>query len=295
MLRHNLEVYFIENPLDAEKIANQVLVNKRSREDAEKTRLNLKGKLTAKMDITGRVQKFVDCRSKDVGERELFIVEGDSALGSVKQARDPNFQAVMPIRGKILNCLKADYDKIFKSEIITDLIKVLGCGVQVKSKANKSIGAFDMDNLRWSKIILCTDADVDGFHIRTILLTMLYRLTPDLIEHDKVFIAESPLYEITSKDKTYFAYNEREKDQFLKELEGQKYTIQRSKGLGENDPDMMNLTTMNPKTRRLIQVMPGDAQQAAQMFDVLLGDNLTGRKDFIVEHGSEYLDDLDVS
>ncbi len=295
MLRHNLEVYFIENPLDAEKIAGQVLVNKRSREDAEKTRLNLKGKLTAKMDITGRVAKFVDCRSKDVGEREIFIVEGDSALGSVKQARDPNFQAVMPIRGKILNCLKADYDKIFKSEIITDLIKVLGCGVQVKSRSNKSIGAFDMENLRWSKIILCTDADVDGFHIRTMLLTMLYRLTPDLIEHNKVFIAESPLYEITSRDKTYFAYNEREKDQFLKELEGQKYTIQRSKGLGENNPDMMNLTTMNPKTRRLIQVKPGDAEQAAQMFDVLLGDNLTGRKDYIAQHGGEYLDDLDVS
>ena len=295
MLRHNLEVYFIENPLDAEKIAGQVLVNKRSREDAEKTRLNLKGKLTAKMDITGRVAKFVDCRSKDVKEREIFIVEGDSALGSVKQARDPNFQAVMPIRGKILNCLKADYDKIFKSEIITDLIKVLGCGVQVKSKANKSIGAFDMDNLRWSKIILCTDADVDGFHIRTMLLTMLYRLTPDLIENNKVFIAESPLYEITSKDKTYFAYNEREKEQFLQELAGQKYTIQRSKGLGENDPDMMNLTTMNPKTRRLIQVKPGDIQQAAQMFDVLLGDNLNGRKDYIAQHGSEYLDDLDVS
>ena len=295
MLRHNLEVYFIENPLDAEKIAGQVLVNKRSREDAEKTRLNLKGKLTAKMDITGRVAKFGDCRSKDVEEREIFIVEGDSALGSVKQARDPNFQAVMPIRGKILNCLKADYDKIFKSEIITDLIKVLGCGVQVKSKANKSIGAFDMDNLRWSKIILCTDADVDGFHIRTMLLTMLYRLTPDLIENNKVFIAESPLYEITSKDKTYFAYNEREKEQFLQELAGQKYTIQRSKGLGENDPDMMNLTTMNPKTRRLIQVKPGDIQQAAQMFDVLLGDNLNGRKDYIAQHGSEYLDDLDVS
>ena len=295
MLRHNLEVYFIENPLDAEKIAGQVLVNKRSREDAERTRLNLKGKLTAKMDITGRVAKFVDCRSKDVEERELFIVEGDSALGSVKQARDPNYQAIMPIRGKILNCLKADYDKIFKSEIITDLIKVLGCGVQVKGKANTSIGAFDMDNLRWSKIILCTDADVDGFHIRTMLLTMLYRLTPDLIENNKVFIAESLLYEITAKDKTYFAYNEREKEQFLQELEGQKYTIQRSKGLGENDPDMMNLTTMNPKTRRLIQVKPGDAEQAAQMFDVLLGDNLGGRKDYIAQHGGEYLDDLDVS
>ena len=295
MLRHNLEVYFIENPMEAEKIGEQVLINKRSREDAERTRLNLKGKLTAKMDITGRVAKFVDCRSKDTAEREIFIVEGDSALGAVKQARDPNYQAIMPIRGKILNCLKADYDKIFKSEIITDLIKVLGCGVQVKTKANKSLATFDMDNLRWSKIILCTDADVDGFHIRTMLLTMLYRLTPDLIEQNKVFIAESPLYEITSKDKTFFAYNEREKEQFLEELKGQKYTIQRSKGLGENDPDMMNLTTMNPKTRRLIQVKPGDAERTAQMFDVLLGDNLNGRKDYIAEHGNEYMDDLDVS
>lgn len=295
MLRHNLEIYFIENPIEAEKIGAQVLINKRSREDAEKTRLNLKGKLTAKMDITGRVAKFVDCRSKDVSEREIFIVEGDSALGAVKQARDPNYQAVMPIRGKILNCLKADYDKIFKSEIITDLIKMLGCGVQVKSKANKSIASFDINALRWSKIILCTDADVDGFHIRTMLLTMLYRLTPDLIEQNKVFIAESPLYEITSKDKTFFAYNEREKEQFLEELKGQKYTIQRSKGLGENDPDMMNLTTMNPKTRRLIQVKPGDAERTAQMFDILLGDNLNGRKDYIAEHGSEYMDDLDVS
>ena len=295
MLRHNLEVYFIENPMEAEKIGAQVLINKRSREDAERTRLNLKGKLTAKMDITGRVAKFVDCRSKDTAEREIFIVEGDSALGAVKQARDPNYQAIMPIRGKILNCLKADYDKIFKSEIITDLIKVLGCGVQVKTKANKSLATFDMDNLRWSKIILCTDADVDGFHIRTMLLTMLYRLTPDLIEQNKVFIAESPLYEITSKDKTFFAYNEREKEQFLEELKGQKYTIQRSKGLGENDPDMMNLTTMNPKTRRLIQVKPGDAERTAQMFDILLGDNLNGRKDYIAEHGSEYMDDLDVS
>ena len=295
MLRHNLEVYFIENPMEAEKIGAQVLINKRSREDAERTRLNLKGKLTAKMDITGRVAKFGDCRSKDTAEREIFIVEGDSALGAVKQARDPNYQAIMPIRGKILNCLKADYDKIFKSEIITDLIKVLGCGVQVKTKANKSLATFDMDNLRWSKIILCTDADVDGFHIRTMLLTMLYRLTPDLIEQNKVFIAESPLYEITSKDKTFFAYNEREKEQFLEELKGQKYTIQRSKGLGENDPDMMNLTTMNPKTRRLIQVKPGDAARTAQMFDILLGDNLNGRKDYIAEHGSEYMDDLDVS
>ncbi len=295
MLRHNLEVYFIENPLDAEKISNQVLINKRSREDAEKTRLNLKTKLTGKMDITSRVAKFVDCRSRDVNERELFIVEGDSALGSVKQARDPNFQAVMPIRGKILNCLKADYDRIFKSEIITDLLKVLGCGVQVKSKANKNLGEFDMANLRWNKVILCTDADVDGFQIRTLLLTMIYRLTPALIEAGKIYIAESPLYEITAKDETYFAYDEREKAEFVKKLEGQKYTIQRSKGLGENEPDMMNLTTMNPATRRLIKVLPGDADYAAWMFDIMEGDDLEGRKNYIAEHGAEYAEELDVS
>ena len=295
MLRHQLEVYFIENPLDAEKIAGQVLINKRSREDAEKTRLNLKKKLTSTMDLTNRVAKFVDCRSRDTSQREIFIVEGDSALGACKQARDPDFQAIMPIRGKILNCLKADYDKIFKSDIITDLIKVLGCGVEVKSKANKDLSSFDMNSLRWSKVILCTDADVDGFQIRTLLLTMLYRLTPSLIEAGKVFIAESPLFEITCKDETYFAYTEKEKDDVMAKLKGKKYTIQRSKGLGENEPDMMNLTTMNPSTRRLIKVMPEDAEQTFQMFDLLLGDNLSGRKNYIAENGHLYLDDADVS
>jgi DNA gyrase subunit B len=295
VLRHQLEVYFIENPLDAEKIANQVLINKRSREDAEKTRLNIRKKLSGNMDLSSRVAKFVDCRSRDVNEREIFIVEGDSALGACKQARNPDFQAIMPIRGKILNCLKADYDKIFKSEIITDLIKVLGCGVQVKSKANKDLSSFDMNSLRWSKIILCTDADFDGYQIRTLLLTMLYRLTPALIENGKVFIAESPLFEIRSKDETYFAYTEKEKDKFLKQLEGKKYTIQRSKGLGENEPDMMNFTTMNPATRRLIQVMPEDAEKTAQVFDLLLGDNLNGRKDYIAEYGHLYMDLLDLS
>lgn len=294
-LRQSLEVYFIENPLEAEKIAEQVLVNKRSRENAEKTRLNIKKKLSGNLDITNRVAKFVDCRSKDVSKRELFIVEGDSALGACKQARDPDFQAIMPIRGKILNCLKADYDKIFKSEIITDLLKVLGCGVEVKSKANKNLSSFDIDSLRWNKVILCTDADVDGFHIRTMLLTMLYRLTPTLIEKGKVFIAESPLYEITSKNNVYFAYDEAEKDKFIEEIGGEKFTVQRSKGLGENEPDMMNLTTMNPDTRRLIKVMPDDAKSTAQIFDILLGDDLQGRKDYIVEHGNEFVDNLDVS
>lgn len=294
-LRHQLEIYFIENPLDAEKIAAQVLINKRSREDAEKTRLNIKKKLTGSMDMTGRVAKFVDCRSKDVSMREVFIVEGDSALGACKQARNPDFQAIIPIRGKILNCLKADYDKIFKSEIITDLLKVLGCGVEVKSKANKDLSSFDLNNLRWNKVILCTDADVDGFQIRTLLLTMIYRLTPTLIHEGKVFIAESPLYEITSKDEVYFAYTETEKEEFINRIGDKKFTVQRSKGLGENEPDMMSLTTMNPKTRRLIKVMPDDAEKTSQMFDILLGDNLAGRKEYIVENGSKYIDNTDLS
>lgn len=295
LLRHHLEVFFLENPVEAEKVAAQVLVNKRSREDAEKTRLNLKKKLTTNMDVTNRVAKFVDCRSRKAEEREIFIVEGDSALGACKQARDPDFQAIMPIRGKILNCLKADYDRIFKSDIITDLIKVLGCGVEVKSKANKDLSSFDLSLLRWNKVILCTDADVDGFQIRTLLLTMLYRLTPTLIEQGKVFIAESPLFEITAKDQTYFAYTEQEKAKILQRLEGTRYTIQRSKGLGENEPDMMNLTTMNPATRRLIQVLPEDAAKTADMFDLLLGDNLSGRKDFIARSGHEYIAAADVS
>lgn len=295
MLRHNLEIYFIENPLDAEKIANQVLINKRSREDAEKTRLNLKKKLTGTLDISNRVAKFVDCRVKDVSQRELFIVEGDSALGACKQARDPYFQAIIPIRGKILNCLKADYNKIFKNDIITDLIKVLGCGVEIKTRASKDLAVFNLELLKWNKIIICTDADVDGFQIRTLLLTMIYRLMPTLINVGKVYIAESPLYEINTKSETYFAYTEKEKEKFLKKIDKEKYTIQRSKGLGENEPDMMNLTTMNPSTRRLIKVIPEDAVATAEIFDVLLGDKLPERKKYIVDNGYLYMDAIDVS
>lgn len=293
--RKQLEVYFIENKMDADKISNQVLINMRARIKAENTRKTLKTSLQSKMDMTNRIQKFVDCRSKDVNEREVFIVEGDSALGACKQARDASFQAIMPVRGKILNCLKSDYDKIFKSEIITDLIKVLGCGVEVKSKAAKDLSLFDINNLRWSKILICTDADVDGFHIRTLILTMIYRLMPKIIEAGKVYIAESPLYEVTCKDQTYFAYNEKEMDEIKEEIGDQKYTVQRSKGLGENEAEMMALTTMNPKTRRLIKVTPDDAQKTSEMFDLLLGDNLEGRKEYISDYGHLYLDDADVS
>lgn len=295
-LRHQLEVYFIENRIDAEKIAEQVLINMRSRVKAESTRLNIKKTLQSGNSMTDRIEKFVDCRSKDVSEREIFIVEGDSALGACKQARDSAFQAVMPVRGKILNCLKAEYPKIFKNDIITDLIKVLGCGVEVSSKANKNLSLFNMDNLRWSKVIICTDADVDGYQIRTLILTMIYRLMPTLIKEGKVFIAESPLYEITCKDETWFCYTEKEKQDALLEIGARKYTIQRSKGLGENEPEMMWLTTMNPKTRRLIKVEPDYSPEAvADKFDLLLGDNLQGRKDYIAENGAQYIDMTDLS
>jgi len=293
--KEKLEIWFLENKQEADKAAEQILINKRARESAEKTKSNIKKNLSAKVDIANRVQKFVDCRSKDTEKRELYIVEGDSALGSVKQSRDAEFQGIMPVRGKILNCLKADYTRIFASPIITDLMKVLGCGVEIQGKKAKELSSFDIDNLRWNKVIICTDADVDGFQIRTLILTMLYRLCPTLIRDGHVYIAESPLYEIGYKEKTWFAYNEQEKTKILKELEGKKYKLQRSKGLGENDPEMMWMTTMNPETRRLIKVMPEDAERTAYYFDVLLGDSLAERKDFIAENGAKYLELADIS
>ena len=299
LLRSRMEIYFIENREAAEKIAAQVLINKRSRETAERTRINQKKKLTEKIDIANRVQKFVDCRTKDVERREIYIVEGDSALGACKQSRDAEFQGLMPVRGKILNCLKADYPRIFKSDVITDLMKVLGCGVEVSGKAVKELNQFDLNNLRWSKVVICTDGDVDGFQIRTLILTMLYRLCPTLIREGYVYIAETPLFEITCKEKsgekTWFAYSEKEKADILKKLEGKKVNVQRSKGLGENDPEMMWMTTMSPETRRLIRVLPEDAEETARVFDLLLGDNLAGRKDYIAENGYKYLDMIDVS
>lgn len=293
--KEKLEVYFIENKPEADKIAEQVLVNKRSREAAEKTRQGMKKKLSGSIDIANRVQKFVDCRSRDPEKREIYIVEGNSALGACKLSRDADFQGIMPVRGKILNCLKADYVRIFKSDVITDLLKVLGCGVEVQAKGQKDLNAFDINNLRWNKVIICTDADVDGFQIRTLILTMIYRLVPTLIREGYVYIAESPLYEIECKGKTYFAYSDKEKTDMVSGLGGAKATINRSKGLGENDPDMMWMTTMNPETRRLIKVMPEEAEHMSQMFDLLLGDDLAGRKNHIAENGYLYLDMADIS
>lgn len=292
--KHQLEFYFIEQKVDAEKICSQVLANKRSRETAERTRISIRKKLTGNLDLNNRVEKFVNCRTKDVSRREIYIVEGDSALGACKLGRDAEFQGIIPVRGKILNCLKADYEKIFKSDIITDLLKVLGCGVEMKSKHNSEIHSFDLSQLKWSKIIICTDADVDGFQIRTLILTMFYRLAPTLIHERKVFIAESPLYEISQGKKTFFAYSEKEKADILQQVTG-KYTIQRSKGLGENQPEMMWETTMNPETRRLILVTPAGIKETQDKFELLLGENLKGRKHHIQANGYQYIDLIDIS
>jgi len=297
-LKHELEIYFIENKKDALRITEQILINKRSSESAEKTRINIKKKLGKSIDMNNRVKKFVDCRTREVEKREIYIVEGDSALGACKLGRDAEFQAIIPVRGKILNCLKADYSRIFKSEIIMDLLKVLGCGVEIVSKhTKKGQATFDLNKLRWDKVIICTDADVDGFQIRTLILTMLYRLVPTLIKEGKIFIAESPLFEISCDNKIKFAYNENEKVEIMEEFSNlnKKISIQRSKGLGENEPDMMWETTMNPETRRLIQVLPEDNKKTSDKFDLLLGDNLQGRKEHIKKNGHLYTDMLDVS
>ena len=293
-LQHELEIYFIEKPDEANKIADQILVNKRSRENAERTRINIKKKLQGNLDIANRVKKFVDCRTKDVQKRELYIVEGDSALGACKLSRDAEYQAIIPVRGKILNCLKSEYNKIFNSEIIIDIVKVLGCGVEAKTASNKQMANFNINQLRYNKIVICTDADVDGFQIRTLILTMFFRLMPELIKQGYVYIAQSPLYEINTKEKTYFAYSEKEKLRICNELNGKKYTIQRSKGLGENEPDMMWLTTMNPKTRRLVRVNFDQEELVLKMFDVLLGEDIVSRKEFIAQNGAKYMDLLDV-
>ncbi len=302
LIKHNLEIWFIENKALGDKVVDQILINKRSRENAEKTRIAVKKQLTGKIDIANKIKKFHDCKSKDTSIRELYIVEGDSAMGSIILARNAEFQGVMPIRGKILNCLKANDAQIFKSEIITDLIKVLGCGVELKNKHSKDMSAFNLDQLRWNKIVICTDADVDGFQIRTLVATMIYRLCPTLIEEGYVYIAESPLFEITAKskgknptEKTYFAYSEKERNDIIKTLDGQTVTIQRSKGLGENTKEMMAQTTMNPKSRRLIRVTPSDAEKTAEVFEMLLGDNLDGRKRHIEQDGYKYLEMLDLS
>lgn len=294
-IKQNLEIYLTENHAQATTIVNTVLTNKRSKEEIDKHISGIKKKLSGTLDVSNRVEKFIPCNTKDANVREIYIVEGDSAATSCKLGRNADFQAIMPVRGKTINCMKSSYDKIFSSDIVIDLLKVIGCGVEVKgSKKSDSLATFNYENLKWNKIIICTDADEDGFQIRTLLLTLFYRLLPTLIEKGKIYIAESPLFEITVGSETYFAYNEKEKAEIIEKIGNKKYTLQRSKGLGENTPGMMWQTTMSPQTRRLIAVTPTDAAETAHMFDVLLGDAIQERKRYIIENGHMYISEADI-
>jgi len=286
---------WIETDSQSDKILTEIITNKEAREAAD--RVTKKVVQSLSKGITGignKPDKFVDCKSKDAYEREIFIVEGDSALGSCKLSRNAQFQAIMPIRGKILNCLKKDLTDILSNEVIVDLLRVLGCGIEVKSKFIEGLPKFDINKLNWGKIIICTDADLDGMQIRCLVLAMIYRLVPTLLKKGKVYIAETPLFEITygrgSNEATHFAYSEEEKEQILGDLykmgaKDSQIKIQRSKGLGENEPEMMSISTMAPETRRLIPIeYPSDDNKVAMFFNALLGNDIEMRKMLITEY-----------
>lgn len=282
--------WIVDNKKDSDRVLVEIVNNKKIRERADNVRSSAIKKLSSSIDSFGsRPQKFVECASKDKSERELYIVEGDSALGSCKQARDGQFQALMPVRGKITNCLKEDLVKVLNSQIILDLLQVMGCGIEVQGNKMKELPKFDINKLNFDKLIICTDADVDGMQIRCLLLTFFYMLTPTLLREGKVYIAETPLYEITCGKETRFAYNEDEKEKVLAEFTGKRVKIQRSKGLGENDPKMMSVSTMKPETRRLIRVTYKDAEDDIRfMFNALLGDDISSRRVLINEYASAF-------
>ena len=300
LIKSNMQVWFIEHKPEADKIIEQVLINKRSREQSETQRITVKKKLMEKTDVTNKVKKFVDCRSKDPEKREIFIAEGDSALSSLIVARDPEFQALMPIRGKILNTQKASLQSVFASDIIMDLIRVLGCGVELRGKKlPKDIPAFDIDRLRFGKVIMACDSDVDGFHIVCLITTMIYNLCPQLIENGNLYYVLTPLFEIedrTGKDHEYlYAFTDEEKDMLIAGKDPKKITIQRAKGLGELDAPVM-ARFLNPATRKLVRVTAEDADEMAQWFETLFGSDVAPRKLYLENHFSDIsLEELDLS
>jgi DNA gyrase subunit B len=289
-IQEMLEVYAIEKKDDFARLVTQILICKRAYEQSTKTIEATKKKLSEKIDnMDGRVNGLIDCKFHNE-ESEVFITEGKSALGSIGLSRDPKIQAGYAIRGKILSCLKANYEKIFSNLVVVDLLKILGCGVEVKSKHNKDLGNFDIKKLRYGKIVISTDSDFDGENIQVLLLTMLYRLTPQLITQGKVFIAQTPKYVIKNKNDKYYAFTDTEKDNIISTLNG-KISINYLKGLGELDSVDMYHTALNPETRNMIKVTIGDVEKMIENFEIWMDDDVTRRKEFIQEHLHEYIND----
>ncbi|MBB6062842.1 DNA gyrase subunit B [Thermosipho japonicus] len=273
VVREKLLEFFETNENTLKIIIQKALEAKKAREAAKHAREMVKRK--SAFGSSSLPGKLADCITKKLEESELFIVEGDSAGGSAKQARDRNFQAILPLRGKILNVEKSSWLKLLKNEQVRDIITALGVGIG---------DDFDIKKLRYGKIIIMTDADVDGAHIRTLLLTLFYRYMKELIDEGRIYIAQPPLYKLTVGKNHYYFYSDEELEDFRKTLGDKKYEIQRYKGLGEMNPEQLWETTMDPNTRKLLKVSIEDAETADELFEMLMGSDTESRKEFIFRH-----------
>jgi DNA gyrase subunit B len=278
----NLSLYFEENPQEAKKIIEKCILGARARLAAKKARDLTRRKSALEHDALPG--KLADCSERDPSKCEIYIVEGDSAGGSAKQGRDRTFQAILPLKGKILNVEKSRLDKILSNDEIRTLITAIGTGIGDEE--------FDLNKARYHKIVIMTDADVDGAHIRTLLLTFFYRYMPELIRNGYLYIAQPPLYNIKSGKEAHYVYSDDEKETLLKKIKDQKYTIQRYKGLGEMNPEQLWETTMDPEHRIMLQVQIDDDVEAEKIFTVLMGDAVEPRRKFIEDnaHNVQNLD-----
>jgi DNA gyrase subunit B len=276
VVTEKLSSFLEENPSIGKKIVEKSIGAARAREAARKARELTRRKNA--LDITALPGKLADCSNRDPSESEIYIVEGDSAGGSAKQARDRRNQAILPLRGKIINVEKARLDKILNNAEIRAIITAMGTGIGEE---------FDISKARYHKVILMTDADVDGAHIRTLLLTFFYRYMQDLIKAGFVYIAQPPLYKVKTKNNENYAFNERQLNEILNDIGRKNYNIQRYKGLGEMNPEQLWETTMNPDKRTILQVDSEIAAQADEIFTILMGDKVEPRRNFIVENAKQ--------
>lgn len=285
-----IEIMKIEQPKEFEKMVDHIITIQNFNNKNDKAKKQIKKKLSEKISINNRIEGLIDSKKHGL-DSELFIAEGQSALGSIVLSRNPDFQAAIAVRGKVLNCLKSDIATVFKSPIITDLIKAIGCGIEADKK-NKDLDMFNKNNLRYGKIILATDQDPDGFQIQCLLLTMIYKLMPTLIYDGHVYIAQTPLYEVELKNGEHiYWFSEEERDSKINTVEIKK--IARAKGLGELTPEVMSETAMNPETRQLIKVNVEQAKAMVKAFEIWMDTNVNQRKEIIETKLNKYVKNID--